>query len=231
VYKHALERNGVRSAIRTVKRAEHVFDSVWCRKASGRRSWNAASICASSQDTRHDGRRLGSFLHSLSQGREQLSLGGGRWDDPGQAGESVFVLARSCMRRQLSVGLEPIRWCPRTTWDVRGRDDFGEGSSSRRIRPSAGGQHPERREALPRRKLGCGSNGRHGGYSSGLWGQRVHRDRIGQSERKRIAALLLAGSGRANGSGPARAPAPNEGSRWQNARERGTVESVFNLQD
>jgi len=35
-------------------------------------------------------------------------------------------------RRQLSVGLEPARWCPRTTWDVRGRDDFGEGSSSRR---------------------------------------------------------------------------------------------------
>jgi len=37
VYKHVLERIGVRSAFRTVKRAELVFDSVWCRKASGQR--------------------------------------------------------------------------------------------------------------------------------------------------------------------------------------------------
>jgi len=37
VYKHTLEQTGVRSALRTVKRAGHVFDSVWCRKASGRR--------------------------------------------------------------------------------------------------------------------------------------------------------------------------------------------------
>jgi hypothetical protein len=61
-------------------------------------------------------------------------------------------------RRQLSVGLEPARWCPRTTRDVRGRDDFGEGSSSRRNgRPSEEGPHPERREALPYRMLGYGS--------------------------------------------------------------------------
>jgi hypothetical protein len=54
-------------------------------------------------------------------------------------------------RRKLPVGLEATRWCPRTTGDARGRDDFGEGSFSRRKRrPSAGGQHPERREALPR---------------------------------------------------------------------------------
>jgi hypothetical protein len=116
----------------------------------------------------------------------------------------------SCTRRQLSVGLEPMRWCPRTTWDVRGRDDFGEGSSScRKVRRGAGGQHPERREALPCRMLGRGSRVRHGG----LRGQRVHRSRIGRSGRKRIAALTFTGSGRANGSGPARALTPNEGSR------------------
>jgi len=32
VYKHALERNGVRTAIHAVKRMEHVFGSVWCLK-------------------------------------------------------------------------------------------------------------------------------------------------------------------------------------------------------
>jgi len=46
-----------------------------------------------------------------------------------------------------------------------------------------------------------------------VFGERVRRIRIGRSKRERIAALPLTGSGRANGSGPARAPAPNEGSR------------------
>jgi len=51
-------------------------------------------------------------------------------------------------------------------------------------------------------------------------GNRVHRSRIGRSGRKRIAALILPGSGRANGSGPGEAPAPERRSRWKNARER-----------
>jgi len=37
VYKHALERTGVRIALRAFKRVEHAFDSVWYRKVSGRR--------------------------------------------------------------------------------------------------------------------------------------------------------------------------------------------------
>jgi len=71
--------------------------------------------CASSQETRHDGRRLGSFLHSLSVGEDSLSYGGGRWDDPGHAGESDSECRRRRAERQLPVGLEPKRWCPRAT--------------------------------------------------------------------------------------------------------------------
>jgi len=86
---------------------------------------------ASSQEKRHDGRRLGSFLHSLS--RERIApYEGGRWNDPGYAGQSDSARSRRRTGRQLPVGLEPNRLCPRTTWDVRGRNDFGEGSSSRR---------------------------------------------------------------------------------------------------
>jgi len=70
---------------------------------------------ASSQEKRHDGRRLGSFLHSLSVGEDSLSYGGGRWDDPGHAGESDSGCCRRHTGRQLPVGLEPNRWCPRAT--------------------------------------------------------------------------------------------------------------------
>jgi len=37
VYKHALERTGVRIALRAVKRVGLAFDSVWYRKVPGRR--------------------------------------------------------------------------------------------------------------------------------------------------------------------------------------------------
>jgi len=37
VYKHALERIGVRIALRAVKRAGQRFDPVWCREVPGRR--------------------------------------------------------------------------------------------------------------------------------------------------------------------------------------------------
>jgi len=47
----------------------------------------------------------------------------------------------------------------------------------------------------------------------------MHRGRISRSERKRIAVLPLSGSGRANGSGPARALTPNEG-RGETTRKR-----------
>jgi hypothetical protein len=70
---------------------------------------------ASSQETRHDGRRLGSFLHSLSVGEDSLSYGGGRWDDPGHSGETDPGRSRGRAGRQLPVGLEPNRWCPRAT--------------------------------------------------------------------------------------------------------------------
>jgi hypothetical protein len=70
---------------------------------------------ASLQETRHDGRRLGSFLHSLSVGEDSTPHGGGRWDDPGHAGESDSERSRGRAGRQLPVGLEPSRWCPRAT--------------------------------------------------------------------------------------------------------------------
>jgi len=167
-----------------------------------------------------------------------LSRKGGSNSPSGEDGGTILVRRvnpSSCSRDRARGGSCPSAWnrCD----GARGRHGTSEdGTISVKAPPvvaetSAGGPHPERREALPHRKLGRGSIGRHGGYLSGLWGQRVHRTRIGRSERKRIAALPLVGSGRANGSGPPRAPTPNEGSRWQNARERGTVESVFNLQD
>jgi len=51
VYKHALERIGVRVVLRAVKRADLRFGPVWHRKVPGRRGWNATSICTSSQES------------------------------------------------------------------------------------------------------------------------------------------------------------------------------------
>jgi len=150
-----------------------------------------------------------------------------RWNDPGQAGETDHAHPRGCTGRQLPVGLEPIRWCPRTTRDVRGRDDFGEGSSSRRIgttkrggsasRTPRGVAVPQARVRLQRWR--CKRRHR---------GERVHRGRIDRSGRKRIAASPLPGSGRANGSGPGQGSCSKR--RFavvERARAR-TAESVFN---
>jgi hypothetical protein len=44
-----------------------------------------------------------------------------------------------------------MRWCRETTWGVRGRDAFREGSTSAVMkRGRAEGQHSGRREASPR---------------------------------------------------------------------------------
>jgi len=141
---------------------------------------------ASLQETRHDGRRLGSFLHSLSVGEDSLPTG--------EDGGTILVTRVNPTPNALEargaaatgrLGTEPV--VPEDDKDVRGRDDFGEGSSSRRNRrPSARGQHPGRREASPRRMLGHGT-----GRPTGKLENRVHRDWIGQSRRKRIAALSL----------------------------------------
>jgi len=210
VYKLASERNGVRVAIRAVKSVARATRS--CLAPQGVRSvWLQRRIDPAQARRKNDTMEDVSGRSSiLSHWGRIPPYEGGRWNDPGHAGESDSARSRWRTGRQLPVGLEPNRLCPRAIWDVRGRDDFGEGSSScRKVRRGAGGQHPERREALPCRMLGRGSRVRHGG----LRGQRVHRIRIGRSGRKRIAALTFTGSGRANGSGPARAPTPNEGSR------------------
>jgi hypothetical protein len=126
--------------------------------------------------------------------------------------------AESHAKRQLSVGLEPIRWCPRATRDVRGRDDFGEGSSSRRIDDQARGVRIQ--NAVRRCRAECqGTVPQAARESETAGGERMHRGRISRSERKRIAVLPLSGSGRANGSGPARALTPNEG-RGETTRKR-----------
>jgi hypothetical protein len=86
---------------------------------------------------RHDGRRLGSSLLLLSKraiSRETLSSGGGRWGDPGQAGESVFI--RSRMAYEAAAVGSAWNRCDGARGrhkDVRGWDDFDEGSSSRRM--------------------------------------------------------------------------------------------------
>jgi len=46
---------------------------------------------------------------------------------------------RRCVERQLAVGLDPMRRCPWATMDVRGTNDFGEGSSSPSITTKRGG--------------------------------------------------------------------------------------------
>jgi len=202
MYKHALERNGVRIAVRAVKTRGSTIRSFPMPQGVGSpwlkppRRWARGS-----RETRHDGRRLGSFLLSLLRER-RLSERGERWDDPGQAGETDHAHRRRCTGRQLPVGLEPTRWCPRTTRDVRGRDDFGEGSSSRRIgttkREGSASRTP-RGVAVPQ-SSGTVPEGR--AVTSEDAGKRVHRGRIGRSGRKRIAAPPLPGSGRANGTGP-----------------------------
>jgi len=101
VYKHSLERTGARTSIRAVKTRETQVR--FCLLPQGiRSSWlKRHADVRELAGHRHDGRRLGSFLHSLSMmssrgGRREdvLSHGGGRWDDPGLAGESVRVRSR-----------------------------------------------------------------------------------------------------------------------------------------
>jgi len=68
-YKRVPERIGARVAPRAVKGAVRRLDPVRRRKVPGRWGCNASSIKRKLAGTRHDGRRLGSFLHPLSGGR------------------------------------------------------------------------------------------------------------------------------------------------------------------
>jgi len=81
--------------------------------------------------------------------------GGGRWNDPGQASKPSLDCAKSADEAGATGRLGTESGGARGRHeDSRGRDDFGECSSSRRKRrPSARGSHPERREALPHRTL------------------------------------------------------------------------------
>jgi len=160
VYKHASERIGVRIALRAFKPCVATIRSGRVPQGTGS-AWMKRRVDGPEARRKTIRRKASWVVPPFSPGRDTVSQrlveaggplhGGERWNDPGQAGESDLARYRGRARRQLPVGLEPTRWCPRTTKDVRGRDDFDEGSSSRRKRrPSAGGQHPERREALPR---------------------------------------------------------------------------------
>jgi hypothetical protein len=175
--------------------------------------------CASSQGTRHDGRRLGSFLHPLSGGRIAPAppFGGGRWDDPGLAGESdtprikIGAWGGSC----------------RSAWNRNGgacgrQWTSEDGTISVKAPPAVARDDQARGVSIQNAERRCraGSSGMVPVGSRVYRGNRVHRSRIGRSGRKRIAALILPGSGRANGSGPGEAPAPERRSRWKNARER-----------
>jgi len=128
----------------------------------------------SPQDSRHDGRRLGSFLLSLLSGEEKALLSSERrerWDDPGQAGETDLVRQRGARGGSC-----------RSAWNrhggARGRQGTSEdGTISVKAppavalgRPSAGGQHPERREALPCRNARARFQRTYGDA-----GERVHR--------------------------------------------------------
>jgi len=94
VYKRVLERIGVRIALRAVKTHGTTIRS--CLMPQGIRSaWLERRVDKHElAGERHDGRRLGSFLHSLSMVERNLSHGGGRWDDPGQAGETDSACQR-----------------------------------------------------------------------------------------------------------------------------------------
>jgi len=187
-----------------------------------------------SRETRHDGRRLGSFLHSLpsivastSGERGSLASRRGRTVERSCSGGSNQSYAQQMrVRRKLPVGLEPTRWCPRTTRDVRGRDDIGEGSSSRRTCGQARGV---RIQNAVRRCHTTNCSGVALDRPSGRQGQRMRRRRIDRSGRERIAAPTFDGSGRANGSGPSRAPTPDEGSRCKTRDERAPRSRWFQL--
>jgi hypothetical protein len=105
----------VRVAIYAVKSVARALDPVWRRKASGRCGWKAISIPRklAGNTTRWKASRIVPPF-SLS-GRGFTPHGGGRWDDPGHAGESDSERSRGRAGRRLPVGLESNRWCPRTT--------------------------------------------------------------------------------------------------------------------
>lgn len=137
VYKHASERIGVRIALRAFKPCVATIRSGRVPQGTGS-AWMKRRADGPEARRKTIRRKASWVVPPFSPPGEKLSSGPiprreERWNDPGQAGETDHAHPRGCTGRQLPVGLEPIRWCPRTTRDVRGRDDFGEGSSSRRI--------------------------------------------------------------------------------------------------
>jgi hypothetical protein len=166
------------------------------------------------QRSRYDGRRLGSFLHSLS--KEE------RNSPPGEDGGTILV--RRVKPSSCATDACEAAAVGRLGTDAMvPEDDNGtsaDGTISVKAPPAVATDDQARGVSIQNaarrcRTAGSGTvprvaNGNVGGVPRG---QRMHRRRNSQSERERIAAFPLSSSGRANGSGPARAPTPNEGSR------------------
>jgi len=160
-YKRVPERIGARVTPRAVKGAVRRLDPVRRRKVPGRWGCNATSI--KRKLAGDSARRKASWVVPPSSlGRTDSAappFGGGRWNDPGLAGESGTPRTRrgawggSC----------------RSAWNRRGgacgrQWTSEDGTISVKAPPavairrrSAGGQHSGRRKAPPRRKLGRGS--------------------------------------------------------------------------
>jgi len=174
---------------------------------------------------RYDGRRLGSFLHSLpaeALSRRGLSKQGALFT--GANGGTILV-RRVNPTSRATEGARGGSY--RSAWNrhggARGRHETSEdGTISMKAPPAVANDDQARGVSIQNAERRCRATNAKA-RSQGTYGnagERVHRDRIGRSGRERIAAPPLAGSGRANGSGPVRVPAPGDGSRWKNARER-----------
>jgi len=162
VYKHALERSGVRSAIRCRQTRGTRLRS--CLVPQGIRSAWLKRCVDMRELTGLTARRKASWVvppFSLDEVRESHS-------PAGEDGGAILVRRvnpSSCSRDRARGGS-----C-RSAWNrcdgARGRHGTSENGTisvkappaCRKMRQGAGGQHPERREALPCRMLGHGSGG------------------------------------------------------------------------
>jgi len=90
-----------------------LFGLVQYRKILGSWSWNALRISASSQGIWHDGRRLESFLHSLSSEEDRPLIEGGRWTDSDFQVRTTRHVKRSVpsVSWRSELKMEPTRWC------------------------------------------------------------------------------------------------------------------------
>lgn len=150
------ERNGVRVTPRAVKSAGRRFGPFRHRKVLGQHGWKAGLLTrklAGKAIRRKASRVVPPF--SLGEREDVLSFGGGRWDDPGQAGETGSMALKGSRGGSCRSAWNRRGGARGRQGDVRGRDDFGEGSPAVATRDQARGV---RIQGVERRRRVAGSN-------------------------------------------------------------------------